>query len=217
MASNWLSTLHARLAATDDPILIPPDAYRVSGQRDHTHRLLRNAANNGAITLTVGSSSCAIKGFAYGFARQLAASLASRTVWNVTGASCTYTKSGCWLCPVGPGQHVEVVPAANGHTGTDFSAVLMDSLVPQRTDLLLWEYVINDWTAAQANQLFETRALDMWLRHAVAINPHGSWLRSPMAAASQVLLAGVPTTEYDLEPDSVAAQRVHGSPRLRGV
>ena len=185
-----------------------PQAYSASTNHHNMERLLWTARNHGAnitVTLTGGSSSAAIRGFAFYFARSLATALegdASRVAAELrqmngldtsasldtkADAGCKWTDSERWLCTVGNtstqsgggrrastggvAQVVEVVPAANGHTGTDFSAVLMDALVPKQTDILIWEYVINDWVAQQKNPKFLPNALAVYVRRALSINP----------------------------------------------
>ena len=155
-------------------------AYSTSVSHANTQRLLRAArcgSANVTITLTGGSSSAKIKGFAYFLAQRMATALSEDATEE---AECDF--SSTWLCHVAknrsraasasPPQVIEVVPASQGHTGTDFAAVLMDALVPQRTDILLWEFVINDWQPHIGNRAFLPTALAIYVRRALAINPH---------------------------------------------
>jgi len=156
--------------------LVDRKSHWSSPARPHTAELMRAAllGRNITITLTGGSSSGAIHGFAYHCGQQLAAVLtaARAKAGSATlAAPCTLGESPpIWRCPVGGAdswQVVEVVPAANGHSGTHFSAILMDALVPRRTDILLWEYAINDWATDDQQGRAQ---LELWLRRALGLN-----------------------------------------------
>jgi len=203
---EWYRSLEASFVAPSNASFSTwPDTRHESSAHRQTSRLLRlaQAGKNVTITLTGGSSSAARESFAYHFGRQLADALSPRE----RGGNCMIdASSSTWRCPVAgrfPGQLVEIVPAANGHTGTDFAALLMDALVPQRTDILVWEYVINDWSTQLLNPRFTDNALDLYLRRALAINPRMVFvfvhLWVPLAAGCwpQCVMGGGPKFMYE--------------------
>jgi len=59
---------------------------------------------------------------------------------------------------------------SQGSSGSDWAALYLDSLVPQNTSVVLWEFAINDWWAlpagiSEAN--FQQQVLELFLRRLV--------------------------------------------------
>ena len=100
---------------------------------------------------------------------------------------------------------VRLVNPSHGYTGSDWAALYLDSLVPPDTDILLWEFAINDWPGAgPASRLdpswpglrsieWHKAAFDLFLRRvsswalrrpAPRATPHG---RAPLAVGAVML------------------------------
>ena len=71
--------------------------------------------------------------------------------------------------------NVTHVGASQGSTHTEWGAWHMDALVPSRTDILVWEYALNDdipaWSTAAAPLQQRQHALEFFVARARAINP----------------------------------------------
>ena len=185
-SARWWDSLNASFTARNRHPREWAGCFNESSSHANTERLLwaaRHRGKNVTISLTGGSSSARINGFAWAFGRTLATALSH----NGSLPTCTFEAlTKIWLCSVGgrSDQVVEIVAAANGHTGTDFSAILFDALVPRRTDILIWEYVINDWKPLESNPKYLGNALDIYLRRAMALNPRMSFVFAYLWAPS---------------------------------
>lgn len=81
------------------------------------------------------------------------------------------------------GARINFFNPSHGYTGSDWAALYLDTLIPQETDVLLWEFSINDWPGDGALQLLDpqwsglkatswhSQAIELFLRRAIALNP----------------------------------------------
>ena len=59
---------------------------------------------------------------------------------------------------------------SQGSSGSDWAALFLDSLVPQNTSVVLWEFAINDWwirPAGISEANFHQQVLELFLRRLV--------------------------------------------------
>ena len=69
------------------------------------------------------------------------------------------------------GRHVTVLNPSQGYTGSDWAAMFMGSLVHPTTDVLIWEYVINDqpWYVSADADTWSRLVFDLYMRRAFAL------------------------------------------------
>lgn len=72
---------------------------------------------------------------------------------------------------------------SHGYTGSDWASLYLDTLVPPETDVLLWEFAVNDWPGQGSLRLLDpgwpglkattwhSEAMELFVRRAFALNP----------------------------------------------
>jgi hypothetical protein len=158
-AVGWMRRIaSAPLASPHSPW--HQSVYWSSDRHGPTHRVLARAAAGECITIaTVGGSSSADM---ENYGPFLAAGLRAMLLEHGN------TQTAC----------VRTVNPSQGGSGTDWGSAFLFSLIPPETDVLLWEFAINDWSPADLSHSNVTaraahqQLIELWIRRALALNPH---------------------------------------------
>jgi len=71
---------------------------------------------------------------------------------------------------------VHTLNPSAGNTGSEWAAMLMESLLPKSVDILFWEFTINDWMLEGAKGISQSerrrQIFELFLHRAVALNPN---------------------------------------------